>query len=108
MKLIKNKKYYLVKWKDFDYHESTWEPYNNIKQCQDILNSFHEEYNKELKLKIENQKSKAKIENLEEKNQIQIINPKSTLEMFNQNYNQFMEKINNNNQSVFKQESFKF
>jgi hypothetical protein len=26
--------YYLVKWVGYEYHESTWEPYENIKTCK--------------------------------------------------------------------------
>ena len=31
MRKIKNKKFYLIKWKGFDMTEATWEPYENVK-----------------------------------------------------------------------------
>ncbi len=44
MRKIKNKKYYLVKWKGFGVEESTWEPYENVKNCKEILKKFEEKY----------------------------------------------------------------
>lgn len=37
--------YYLVKWSGYEYSESTWEPFENIRDCKKQLKVFEEEYN---------------------------------------------------------------
>ena len=32
---------YLVKWKDYNYIENTWEPLKNLANCQQLLQQFH-------------------------------------------------------------------
>ena len=44
--------YYLVKWAGYELQESTWEPYENIKECKDQLKKFEEKYSRDLKAKI--------------------------------------------------------
>ena len=36
-KKINKKTFYLVKWKNFSHNNNTWEPYQNVKNCQAFL-----------------------------------------------------------------------
>ena len=33
---------YLIKWKDYDYTENTWEPFKNLANCQQLLQEFQQ------------------------------------------------------------------
>lgn len=39
----KNRKEYLVKWSNFSEKESTWEPEENLKSCQNLIQQFDDE-----------------------------------------------------------------
>ena len=36
-KNIQNKTYYFVKWKGYDYSQSTWEPIDNLLNCNEKI-----------------------------------------------------------------------
>jgi len=41
-KIIRNQPHYLVKWLGYPLHDATWEPLENLKNCQKKLNEFKE------------------------------------------------------------------
>ena len=40
MKKKGKKEYFLIKWKDYNLSETTWEPKENLQNCQEILKRF--------------------------------------------------------------------
>lgn len=50
-----DRKYFLVKWENYSWSESTWEPYENIKHCKVDLKRFQER--EDILLKIESYKT---------------------------------------------------
>jgi len=39
-KTIRRKVFYLVKWKSYPLHEATWEPVENLENCDDLRRKF--------------------------------------------------------------------
>jgi hypothetical protein len=39
-KNIQNKTYYFVKWKGYDYSQSTWEPIDNLLNCDEKISEY--------------------------------------------------------------------
>ncbi len=39
-KKIQNKTYYFVKWKGYDYSQSTWEPIDNLLNCNEKISEY--------------------------------------------------------------------
>jgi hypothetical protein len=39
-KNIQNKTYYFVKWKGYDYSQSTWEPIDNLLNCNEKISEY--------------------------------------------------------------------
>jgi hypothetical protein len=62
-KIKKGKPYYLVKWKGYPSDDNTWEPLNNLNNCEQILQNF--EQSKRLQKKL---KSKIKYKTASPKN----------------------------------------
>ncbi len=40
MTLIHNQRYFLIKWKGYDSDENSWEPEDNLQNCQSLLRNF--------------------------------------------------------------------
>jgi hypothetical protein len=43
-RLYNRKVQYLVKWKGYQFSESTWEPWTNLTHCQELVKNFHARY----------------------------------------------------------------
>ena len=43
-KIYKNRKYYLIKWLSYPIHASTWEPKSNLKNLDNLIVRFENEY----------------------------------------------------------------
>ena len=43
MQMVDNQPFYLIKWKGYDTSENTWEPINNLINCQLLLQDFHQQ-----------------------------------------------------------------
>jgi hypothetical protein len=43
-KLVKNKPYYLVKWKDYSPKFNTWEPLANLENVRDLIKTFEKRF----------------------------------------------------------------
>ena len=39
-KVLRGKRFFLIKWKGYDSSENTWEPESNLSNSNDLLNSF--------------------------------------------------------------------
>ena len=61
-RIVKGKREYLIKWKDYPENESTWEPLSHLKYVNYMIKEFEDKLRKESKNKEE------KEENKEEKN----------------------------------------
>ena len=55
-RIVKGKKEYLIKWKDYPESQSTWEPISHLKYIQTLVDIFNEQYNN-------NHNSNSKINN---------------------------------------------
>ena len=42
-KMLRNKPYYLIKWKGYPLHDATWEPVTNLTNAMDIVNQFNDQ-----------------------------------------------------------------
>jgi hypothetical protein len=43
MQMVNNQPFYLIKWKGYDTSENTWEPINNLINCQLLLQDFYQQ-----------------------------------------------------------------
>jgi hypothetical protein len=43
MQMVNNQPFYLIKWKGYDTSKNTWEPINNLINCQLLLQDFHQQ-----------------------------------------------------------------
>ena len=41
MQRINNQPFYLIKWKGYDTSENTWEPIENLTNCQLLIQTYH-------------------------------------------------------------------
>jgi hypothetical protein len=44
MQRINNQPFYLIKWKGYDTSENTWEPIDNLINCQLLLQNYHQQW----------------------------------------------------------------
>lgn len=40
VRVVRNKRQFLVKWEGYPIQEATWEPESNLVNCVDVLNGF--------------------------------------------------------------------
>jgi Reverse transcriptase (RNA-dependent DNA polymerase)/RNase H-like domain found in reverse transcriptase/Integrase zinc binding domain/Chromo (CHRromatin Organisation MOdifier) domain/gag-polyprotein putative aspartyl protease len=43
-RILRNRLYYLVKWKDFPISDNSWEPASHLANCPDLVALFHQRY----------------------------------------------------------------
>merc|ERR1712137_682680 len=61
LKIVNGTQLFLVKWKNYDESENTWEPINNLSHCNDVINDYLNTIKKASKKKIEKNKNKQEV-----------------------------------------------
>lgn len=68
-KIYKNKIFYYLKWKNYPESESTWEPYSNLANIQNLIDDYESSVNKKPSgiVNLKKKQAKEKLNNQEEK-----------------------------------------